>query len=128
MAEPEPAGPPVAGHEDAYRAILYPWQWNEAGNRPSSAAFDEEVFSVDVASRTTPAATRSRFRMVLQLVQFNCGRARAIGFDTRDELDPNFPENMAHAHVYFLDYGQFPKPQRKKRARKLVDLCSLVGE
>ena len=128
MAAPESAGPPIADHEDVYRAILYPMQWHDAENRPSSAAFDEEFFSVDVVSRTTPALTRSRFRIVLRLVQFNCGLARSIGFDTRDELDPNFPENTAHAHVYFLGYHELSGKRRKAKARKLVDLCTIAGD
>jgi hypothetical protein len=49
----EPFGPLVDDSEDAYRAILYPLQWAEAQNRPSSAAFDDEVFSVDLKSKTT---------------------------------------------------------------------------
>lgn len=44
----------VADHEGVYRAILYPHWWPDGISRPSSAAFDEEVFSVDVKSRTTP--------------------------------------------------------------------------
>lgn len=116
-------GPLVDDAEDAYRAILYPWQWVEHLNRPSSAAFDEEVFSVDLASRTTPAQTRARFNLVLELVAFNCGEARAIGFDTRDELDPLHSENQAHAHVYFVGYHEASVKQRKARARRLADLC-----
>jgi hypothetical protein len=119
-------GPPVADHEDLYRAILYPLQWAVDANRPSSAAFDDAVFSVDIASRTTPHETASRFHSVLRLVRFNCGEARSQGFDTRDEIDLNYPENHAHAHVYFLDYDSiFPK-DRKKRARRLAMLCVLV--
>jgi hypothetical protein len=81
----------VADTEDAYRAIIYPKQWAEATNRPSTAAFDEDFFSVDLRSRTTPEETVSRFRSVLHLVQFNCGEARKIGFETRDEPDHKFP-------------------------------------
>ena len=54
MAMPATPGPLVDDAEDAYRAILYPWQWVEHLGRPSSAALDEEVFSVDIVSRTTP--------------------------------------------------------------------------
>lgn len=112
--------------EDAYRAILYPWQWVEHLNPPSSAAFDEEVFSVDLASQTTPKQTRARFNVVLQLVAFNCGEARRIGFETRDELDASHPDNKAHAHVYLIGYGNLGAKQRKAKARRLADACRRV--
>jgi hypothetical protein len=113
----------VDDSEDAYRAILYPQHWAEMQNRPSSAAFDDEVFSVDLKSRTTPEETVARFRMVLKLVEFNCGAARALEFDTRDERDEKHPENRAHAHVYFV--GQ--EKSRKKQARRLAESCHLVA-
>lgn len=127
MAMPATPGPLVDDAEDAYRAILYPWQWVEHLDRPSSAAFDEEVFSVDIVSRTTPEQTRNRFHFVLELVVFNCGDARNIGFETRDELDPQHPDNTAHAHIYFLGYRDLSTEQRKAKARELADLCSRVG-
>jgi hypothetical protein len=115
-------GPPVPDAEDAYRAILTPSHWVAESNRPSSAAFDDEVFSVDLKSRTTPRETASRVRMALNLVEFNCGEARALGFDTRDERDEIAPENQAHAHVYCT----LGKSQRKKQARKLALACKIV--
>ena len=117
----EPFGPLVDDSEDAYRAILYPLQWAESQNRPSSAAFDDEVFSVDLKSRTTPQKTASRFRITLHLVEFNCGRARELGFETRDELDDAQPGNDAHAHVYYRGTAK-----RKTQARKLAGLCVVV--
>jgi hypothetical protein len=117
----------VSDQEQVYRAILYPQHWSDAQQRPSSAAFDDPVFSVDIASRTTPDLTKARFRMVLKLVEFNCGEARAIGFDTRDEIDPLFGDNVAHAHVYFLDYSALGRSQRKTKARQLAERCSLVA-
>jgi hypothetical protein len=122
MSGMTPHGPQVDDSEDVYRAILYPEQWAAEQNRPSSAAFDDMVFSVDLKSRTTPRETASRFRMTLSLVEFNCGDARALGFDTRDERDEKFPENRAHAHVYCL----LEKNQRKKQARKLAKACKVV--
>jgi hypothetical protein len=113
--------------EDVYRAILYPHWWVEEKNRPSSAAFDEEIFSVDVKSKTTPQQTSARFQNVTRLAEFNCGQARGIGFETRDERDPNQPGNLAHAHVYFLGYHTFNQNQRKKKARKLAELCQEVA-
>lgn len=122
----EAPGPLVSDDEYAYRAILYPKQWTEKENRPSSAAFDEEKFSVDIASRTTPKQTASRFDFVLQLVQFQCGEARQVGFETRDEIDPEHPENLAHAHVYFLDYSDTSLNKRKAKARNLAKKCAVV--
>ena len=113
----------IADTEDVYRAILYPYWWPNGMSRPSSAAFDESIFSVDVKSKTTPQQTIARFRNVTRLAEFNCGRAKEIGFETRDELDPNQPENLAHAHVYFLGYDSFNRNQRKIKARMLAGMC-----
>jgi hypothetical protein len=121
MSEGNAHGPPVADEEDVYRAILYPWWWVESENRPSSAAFDYDVFSVDRKSLTTPGKTAARFREISRLVEFNCGKAREIGFDTRDEVDPRNPENLAHARVYFMSKGG-----RKGRAKRLAVLCREV--
>ena len=115
-------GPAVEDSEGAYRAILYPMHWATEQDRPSSAAFDEDVFSVDLKSRTTPGETAARFRMVINLVEFSCGDARSLGFDTRDERDDIAPDNAAHAHVYFV----LDKKQRKKQAKKLALACKKV--
>lgn len=77
-------------------------------------------------SKTTPQQTAARFQNVTRLAEFNCGQARGIGFETRDELDLNQPVNFAHAHVYFLSYHTFNHNQRKKKARKLAELCREV--
>jgi hypothetical protein len=127
MANGAERGSLIADTEDVYRAILYPHWWVEEKNRPSSAAFDEAFFSVDVKSKTTPQQTSARFRNVTRLAEFNCGRAKEIDFETRDELDPNQPDNLAHAHVYFLGYDSFNEKQRKKKARKLAELCLEVA-
>jgi hypothetical protein len=121
-----PSGPLVDDAEDAYRAILYPWQWVEHLNHPSSAAFGEEVFSVDLASRSTANETRNRFHFVLELVAFNCGEARGIGFEMRDEPDPSHPDNKAHGHVYLLSYGNLSANQRKAKARRLAMLAGVL--
>jgi hypothetical protein len=117
-------GPLVDDAESVYRAILYPGWW--ADGRPSSAAFDEEVFSVDRKILTTPEETIARFKMVLRLVEFACGEAKAIGFETRAELDPRRPENKAHANVHCLGYHELGGSGRKKKARKLAGLCREV--
>ena len=117
----ESSGPLLDDSEDVYRAILYPLQWAEAQGRPSSAAFDEEVFSVDRKSKTSPERTVARFRMTLHRVEFNCGEASTLGFETRDELDPAQPDNDAHAHVYYRGSAK-----RKTQARKLAERCVSV--
>jgi hypothetical protein len=117
----------IEDHEDVYRAITLPRHWPEGANRPSSAAFDDAVFSVDVKSKTTPQETAARFRGVTRLAEFNCGQAKAIGFETRDELDPAQPTNLAHAHVYFLGYETFSRGARKGQARRLAEMCREVA-
>lgn len=123
MSEPIPFGPLLDDAEDVYRAILYPFLWVEERNGPSSAAFDDAVFSVDVKSRTTPQETAGRFRDVKFLAEFRCGEARPLGFESRDELDAAQPDNLAHAHVYFLDYHATGPNQRKKKAKRLAQIC-----
>ena len=115
-------GPPIGDIEDAHRAILYPWQWADDLDRPSSAAFRDPVLSVDIKSRTTPAETRARFRGEVKLVEFGCGEARSIGFDTRDEPDAASPDNRAHAHVYCV----VEEKRRKGAARRLAEARRLV--
>lgn len=122
----DPVGPELDSSEDVFRAILYPNWWLDDENRPTSAAFDDSVFSVDRCSRSTADETKSRFREVTRLAKFNCGEARTIGFDSRDELDQYHPENLAHAHVYFLDYQGLSKKGRKTRCRQLVEICAPV--
>ena len=120
MSAKTPFGPPVADDENVYRAILSLPQWAPAYDGPSSAAFDDDVFSVEIASRTTPEGTASRKRSVLRIVEFNCGFARTLGFDTRDERDEIAPHNMAHAHVYP------PSEGRKGKGRQLARACKVV--
>ena len=119
-------GPAVPDKENAYRAILYPHWWVEDREGPSSAAFDDPVFSVDIASRTTPIESANRFRNVNKIAEFNCGEARGLGFDTRDEPDELHPDNNAHAHVYFEDYDELGKKKRKRRIRHLIEICRVI--
>ncbi len=120
MSAKPPFGPPVADDESVYRVVLYEKQWAAANDRPSSALFDDDIFSVEIASRTTPESTASRKRSVLKIVEFNCGQARMLGFDTRDERDEIAPDNVAHAHVYS------PSEGRKGKARQLAIVCRTV--
>lgn len=126
MPDGDPFGPQIADDEDAYRSILYPHWWVEGENRPSTAAFDRRVFSVDIASKSSPSQTAARFRDVRRIVEFNCGEARTLGFDTRDEPDDQFPDNPAHAHVYFEDYDGLGRKKRKTRIRKLIEICEVI--
>lgn len=121
MSDAEARGPQVGASENLYRMITTPDWWVADQNRPSSAAFDEPKFSVNVASLTTIEQTARQLREDLHrpaggVVAFNCGRAREHGFDARLERDEHFPANQAHAHVYY-DGG---RSSRKKNARRLA--------
>ena len=123
------AGPQVDSAEDLYRLITTPDWWVAEQERPSSAAFDEPKFSVNVASLTTVPETTRQLHEDLRkpdggIVSFNCGRARELGFDAKLERDKTFPDNAAHAHVY---YGG-SRNSRKKNAKKLARQCQVVVE
>ncbi len=118
-----PAGPPVDDGEELYRCIAHPHWWDEQERRITSAAFKFPCFSVDIASLAeSPHATLARFRPGTGLVAFSCRVARELGCDIRLEMDPNCPDNVAHAHVYL------PAERRKAVARRLVDACTVVHE
>jgi len=115
-------GAEVPASETLSRAITSADWWVAAENRVSSAAFAFPVFSVDIASMATPEETLDRFRLGSGLVQFNAGAGRQLGFDARQELDEDFPDNLAHANVYCA----LPKSERKRHAQQLVLLTSVV--
>jgi hypothetical protein len=118
-----PHGPPVGDDEELYRCIAHPHWWDAKERRITSAAFKFPCFSVDVASLAgSPDATLARFRPGTGLVSFSCRAARELGCDIRQEVDPNSPDNAAHAHVYM------PAERRKAVARKLADTCTVVRE
>lgn len=56
------------------------------------------------------------------IVRFSCGAARVLSFQAHAEIDVEYPDNAAHAHVY--DDGD--NRTRKRRARSLAMQCSLV--
>lgn len=118
----ELSGPEVPAGESLRRAITSRDWWVSAENRISSAAFTFPVFSVDMASLATHEQTLSRFKPGAGLVEFNAGAARQLGFDARQEIDGNFPGNLAHANVYCT----LPKNERKRRAQQLVSLTTVV--
>jgi hypothetical protein len=122
MSDVASRGPEVDGVEDLYRGVTTRDWWVASEGRPSSAAFSFPIFSVDVASKTTIERTLSHLRQGSGIVAFSCWRARELGFDARWEIDANFPENFAHAHVYC----DLPKSRRKTRAQELVSNCTVV--
>lgn len=120
MADVAPHGPPVPGEETLHRVIVPTAAavWFPNGVL-SSAAFSHPVFSTDIARLTTPEQTLSRWPTGSGIVAFNCGSARDIGFDARHEPEEG---NAAHANVY----SDFPTKERKRRARQLAELCTVL--
>ena len=118
MLDPNPQGPPVNDDEDLYRIVTVA-AWVAEGV-VSTAAFNSDWFSVDIVSRTSgPEESLGRVLGACAVIRFNCGCARGIGYDTRDELDANAPDNKAHAHVYNLASNN----ERKRRAARLRTAC-----
>ena len=113
-------GPAVPDDDTLYRAVLplAAAVWFPNGVL-SSAAFNYPVFSTDIARLTTTEQTLSRWEPGTGIVGFHCGTARGIGFDARHEPEE---ANDAHANVY----SDFPPKERKRRARKLADSCSVI--
>jgi hypothetical protein len=77
---------------------------------------------VDHDRRNRQAASRDLRVPEGGIVSFRCVRASALGFDVRTEIDPNFPKNAAHAHVYYDGSNS----SRKKNARRLAQECRVV--
>lgn len=125
-------GPQVEASEELYRAITSPEWWVSSDDalRVSSLAFKvTSPFSVNMASRMTLEEAVDHTRQVLHsndggIVQFNCGQARQFNFDAREELDPNHPNNKAHANVYYDGSNS----QRKRDAKRLAEICVIVHE
>ena len=57
MSDADARGPQVDAADDLYRMITTPDWWVVNAKRPSSAAFDEPKFSVNIASLTTVEET-----------------------------------------------------------------------
>lgn len=118
-----PYGAPVGDDEELYRCITDPRWWVEEEDRPSSFAFKDPCFSVDVASiAASPEATLARFLPGTGLVVFPCRAAKQLGCDVRLEADERYPDNKAHAHVYM----PVASGKRKIAARKLVDASRVL--
>lgn len=127
MSDAPQRGPAVSPREELYRLITTPDWWVTEEQRLSSAAFDAPQFSVNIASLTTVGETVNQLTLLLGkpnggVVAFNCGRARELGFDTRHEADGLYPQNSAHAHVYYSGGSS----ARKKNARRLAMECRTV--
>lgn len=118
MADP---GPPVPAEDILHRVIVPAAAavWFPNGVL-SSAAFSFPVFSADIARLSTVGQTLARWPAGSAVAAFNCGEARAIGFDARHEPEHG---NDAHANVYC----DGPGGERKRRARRLAAACSIVA-
>ena len=124
MSDGGTRGRRVDASEDLYRCITTPEWWVSNNTRPSSAAFALPKFSVNIASLATINETKQQLIEQLHkpnggIVSFGCGRARELGFDAHREIDEQFPDNAAHAHVYYDGNGS----SRKKNARRLAKEC-----
>ncbi len=124
-------GPEVDSQEDLYRAIHTPSWWIAGRAYPlSSAAFSWPCFSVNIASLMSFDEALRHLHEVMKspkggIVAFNCGDARKLGFNPRQEPDPVYPENKAHANVY----SDGTDSHRKARAKKLArSFCRVVLE
>ncbi len=112
-------GPDVDVKEDLYRVITTSAWWVAEEKRPSSAAFKHTTFSTDIASIAgSPETTLARFPVGCGLVVFNCGDAKGLGFLARKEIDPQYPENLAHANVY----NNAAPSKRKTMAQELIKM------
>jgi len=123
-------GPQVDPSEDLYRAVTVVEWWDRSVDPPRVRSFAFKVdtpFSVNIASIIGLEGARRHMREVLRspwggIVVFNCGKARSVGFDARQEADPDWPDNTAHANVYFDGSGS----SRKRAARRLAEQCQTV--
>jgi hypothetical protein len=130
MSDVGSRGPQVPAHEELYRALWVCEWWDLNVNPPRVSSFAFKVrspFSVNIASIIgLEGAIRHLSETLCHpeggIVSFNCGVARAIGFDARQEIDQNYPENKAHANVYYEGMNQ----NRKKSAQRLASQCRIV--
>jgi len=127
MSDADVRGPQVDPAEDLYRAITVPKWWDLSVDPPRVRSFAFKVdtpFSVNIASMIGLEGAVRHMRKVLHcprggIVSFNSGAARSLGFDARQEPDPEYPDNKAHANVYYDGSDS----SRKKRAKRLAQLC-----
>lgn len=111
-------GPEVDLADNLFRCITTMDWWVSDEGRPSSAAFKQPDFSTDMESvAKCPEYTLRRFPQGCGLVRFNYRTAKEIGFIAYQEVDPQFPDNLAHANVY----NRSTASRRKRMAQKLVE-------
>ncbi len=130
MLEGNPLGAQVDPREDLLRALVVRdwWDLNVDPPRVRSFAFKVSTpFSVNVASMIGLEGAVRHMVEVLHcpdggIVSFNCGEARNVGFDARDELDPHYHDNKAHANVYYWGSSS----RRKRDAKALAEMCVTV--
>lgn len=129
MSDADARGLQVDPAEDLYRAIHTPdwWEADADPPRPRSAAFRKREFSANIASIIGLQGAIYHLVNVLKnpsgaIVLFNCGFARGLGFDARREVDPDYPENAAHANVYY----DGRTGDLKRSAKRLAHECRTV--
>jgi len=130
MPDVEMQGSPVDPGESLLRALDVPDWWDLSVDPPRARSFAFKVnspFSVNVASMIGLEGAVRHMTEVLHcpnggIVSFSCGRARAVGYDARHELDPQYPENRAHANVYCCGSSS----RRKRDAKALAEMCATV--
>ena len=87
---PSSPGVKVDDKEELYRGITTEAWWVAEEHRPSSAAFKHSEFSVDIASLAeSPAHTLGHLPAGSGVVSFNASVAHGIGFEARQEPDPD---------------------------------------
>ncbi len=130
MSDADSRGPQVDPREDLYRAVDVPEWWDLSVAPPRVRSFAFKVhspFSVNIASIIGLDGALHHMEDVLHcpdggIVSFNCGDARSIRFDARQELDPQYPDNKAHAHVYYDGTNS----RRKRDAKAMAEMCVTV--
>ena len=130
MSDADSRGPQVIPSENLYRALVVPEWWDLIADPPCVSSFAFRVhspFSVNVASKIGLEGAVRHMEEVLHcadggIVLFNSGEARAIRFDARHEPDPQYPDNKAHANVYYDGL----RNRRKRDAKALAEKCLTV--
>ncbi|MGO9108002.1 MAG: hypothetical protein ACLP9L_02105 [Thermoguttaceae bacterium] len=130
MPDADSQGPQVDASESLLRTLDVPDWWDLSVDPPRARSFAFKVnspFSVNLASMIGLEGAVRHMNEVLHcldggVVSFNCGQARTVGFEARHELDPQHPENKAHANVYYCGSSS----RRKRDAKALADMCVTV--
>jgi hypothetical protein len=116
---PTPSGSRLADNLSLLRGLIDEW-WDAENERPRSVAFSRKVFSANIHRSTESVRWFLKLRRTTRIVSFGVKSAHDLGYDCRDELDPNQPDNPDHVHVY----NPNPESQRKIRTQALVFQCT----